>query len=85
MTLKMAVFAPMPSANVMIAMIVNDGRWPNIRNPYRKSCNQAVIVNAPHNSETETLTENFAALIVNCYATAKSTGNQGFERLAPTA
>ncbi len=42
-------------------------------------------MNAPHYSETKTLTENFAALIVNYYATAKSTGNQGFVRLAPTA
>ncbi len=42
-------------------------------------------MNAPHNSETKTLTENFAALIVNYYATAKSTGNQGFVHLVTTA
>src|SRR5689334_14161637 len=38
MTLKMAVFAPMPNASVRIAIALNPGLRFSRRNAYRKSC-----------------------------------------------
>jgi hypothetical protein len=41
--LKMAVFAPMPSASVNTAMTVNPGRFNSMRKPKRMSCHRIVI------------------------------------------
>src|SRR5688572_5113547 len=42
-TLNIVVFAPIPSASVMIATNVNPGFLNNIREPYRKSCQSVCI------------------------------------------
>ena len=46
-TLKIAVFAPMPSASVTTATIVKPGFFASIRIPYRKSRNIVGIVLPP--------------------------------------
>ena len=43
-TLKIAVFAPMPSASVRIATAVKPGFFASILIPYRKSCSNVVIL-----------------------------------------
>jgi hypothetical protein len=45
-TEKMAVFAPIPSASVKIAMAVKPGLFASIRIPYFRSC-QNVSMNLP--------------------------------------
>jgi hypothetical protein len=43
MRLKIAVFAPIPSASVNTAIAVNPGFFANIRSPYRASCQSVCI------------------------------------------
>src|ERR1700691_508238 len=55
-TLKMAVFAPMPTASVMIAASANDLLWVSSRNRCRASCRKCssqVIVHSSRASPSE--------------------------------
>src|SRR2546426_9327279 len=45
-TLKIAVFAPMPSASETTAMNEKPGFFVSVRNPYRRSC-QSVSIDSP--------------------------------------
>jgi hypothetical protein len=44
MTLNIAVFAPIPSASVIIATHVNQGYLMSIRRLYRTSCHSVVVL-----------------------------------------
>src|SRR5215208_886278 len=54
MTLKIAAFAPMPSARVMKATIVKPGFLVIARNPYLRSCKRFVITTSRLNAFTAT-------------------------------
>jgi hypothetical protein len=43
-TLKIAVFAPIPSASIITASAVKPGFFHNIRAPYRRSCSSVCII-----------------------------------------
>src|SRR5215510_13226252 len=51
-TEKIAVFAPIPSANVSTATNVRPGFLANIRTPNRKSCQNLFIIHPYRNSES---------------------------------